>query len=133
MLISPSWIEDGLWLRKKVSLSSMPNRILEYPPKLHDIIGGTIVKVMIGTIPNVFCWVEFRGICRKPLHLNPRMLGQEFVHFFAPVNGGPIPQKNQRAAKMFQQIFQKSSHIQPIQIPFAELDDGFIRFLHIKV
>jgi hypothetical protein len=77
---------------------------------------------MIGTIPNIFRRIEFRGIRRKTLHANPRMPRQKFLHFFAPMDGGPIPQKDQRPPKMFQQIFQKSSHIQPIQIPLPELD-----------
>ena len=77
---------------------------------------------MIGTIPNIFRRIEFRGICRKTLHANPRMPRQKLLHFFAPMDGGPIPQKDQRPTKMFQQIFQKGSHIQPIQIPLPELD-----------
>jgi hypothetical protein len=77
---------------------------------------------MIGTIPNIFSRVEFRGIRRESLHMNARMPQQKFLHLFPPMDGGPIPQKDKRPTKMFQQIFQKSSHIQSIQIPLPELD-----------
>jgi hypothetical protein len=77
---------------------------------------------MIGTIPNIFRRIDLRGIRRKSLHANPRMPRQKFLHLFAPMDRSPIPQKNQRSAKMFAQIFQESTHIQPIQIPFPELD-----------
>ena len=77
---------------------------------------------MIGTIPNIFRRIEFRSIRGEPFNVNPRMPEQKFLHFFAPMDGGPIPQKHQRPPKMFQQIFQKGSHIQSIQIPLPDLD-----------
>jgi len=77
---------------------------------------------MVGTIPNIFRRIEFRSIRRKSFYANPRMSVQKFIHLFSSMNGGAIPQKDQRPAKMLQKIFQKVAHIQPIQIPLPNLD-----------
>jgi len=81
---------------------------------LHGISAGDISKFYFIPRPTVLHYLS--------LYANPRMPRQKFIHFFAPMDGGPIPQKDQRPTKMFQQIFQKSSPIQPIQIPLSDLD-----------
>lgn len=77
---------------------------------------------MIGSIPNIFRRIQFRSIRGEPFNVNPRMPQQKSIHFFASMDRGSIPQKDQRPAKMLQQIFQKGVHIQTIQIPLPNLD-----------
>lgn len=77
---------------------------------------------MISAIPDIFRRIEFRRITRKILRPQSRMPSQKCFHLFAAMDGRPIPQKDQRPPKMFQQIFQKSPHVQPVQIPPVELD-----------
>lgn len=56
------------------------------------------------------------------MYLESSMLENKLCDLFAPMDGSPIPQKDHRTAKLLEQLFEESPHIQASEVMLAKLD-----------
>jgi hypothetical protein len=53
--------------------------------------------------------------------MNSPMLRQKLLHLFATVNSPSVPEQKDRSAQVLEQVFEKGSHIQSVEVPAAKL------------
>ena len=63
-----------------------------------DVLGAAIGEFSLGQRPNSFIGVEFRGVGRKMLDSETRVLTEELLERFSLMGGGVIQENNDGAA-----------------------------------
>lgn len=75
--------------------------------ELRDVVGLTIGEWMLGSVPGRFDRIEFRRVCGQLLQLQTRILVAECLQPFAIVDCGTIPNDDDMAAQMLEQVPEK--------------------------
>jgi hypothetical protein len=70
-------------------------------------------------VPDIFRWIEFRGIGREWFHMQSWMASDLLLDFAAAMDGSLIPEQDHRPPKMPEQVFEKGPDIQPCEIAGA--------------
>lgn len=72
--------------------------------------------------PNIFCWVEFRGITRKTVHLQARVSLQQRLDSRVAMDRAIVPQQNDRAGQLLEQVLQETSDIRAFETAPPKLE-----------
>ena len=72
--------------------------------KLSDVVRPAVGQRLLGLIPHAFIGIQFRGVSRKALHLQPRMSLQEVPDWFSSMDLSVVPNHDDNPAKMTQQM-----------------------------
>ena len=94
----------------------------EAPMELIQTARRAVGQRGIALTPHEFGRVKLRRVGREPLHLDSRTLRQVALNFLAPVDGASIPQENDRAPEMFEQMLQERDDMQSREIIAAQPD-----------
>ncbi len=76
---------------------------LEFTEVAWDAVGHGALEVT----PNVFIGVELRGVPRKTIRVEPRVLLNELPHQNAPVLAATVPEEDHRATEVPKQLLKK--------------------------
>ena len=87
----------------------------EHAVEFRDVLGAAVGQPAVALAPDILSRVEFRSIRREELVLDPGMLSQEVLHCPAAVDRALVPEQDQGAAKMLEQVPEKSSDIQAVE------------------
>jgi len=90
--------------------------------ELRNILRGAVGQAAIALAPDVLSRIEFRGVRREVLRLNPGVPAEERLHGLTPVNRALIPEQDQRAAEVSQELPEEPANIQPIEAAGLEPD-----------
>jgi len=95
---------------------------MEAAAQLVDVPWGAVRQSRIILIPNVFGRVELGSVSREPLHMDAGMASQVIPDVSAPVDGSPVPQKDDRSLEVFEQVFKENNDIEPCEVVRPEVD-----------
>ena len=90
--------------------------------ELVEIAGSAVGQGGIALAPDELGRVEFRGIGREPLHMDSRTLRQITLNLLAPVDGAAVPQENDRAPEMPEQMLQEREDMQASEVVATQPD-----------
>ena len=82
-------------------------------------MGARLAKA-VGLGPDIFRWIEFRGVSQELFHPQPGMGSNPVFNRLAAMNGSPIPQQDHGTSQMPKQVTQEGSDIQPREIAAAQ-------------
>jgi hypothetical protein len=78
--------------------------------QLVDVERTAVGKFSFGERPNAFIGIEVRGVSRKVLDVETRLLAEELVKRSTVVGGGVIQQDDDGTSEVPQQLAQKKAH-----------------------
>ena len=81
----------------------------------------TVGQVGVGLAPNELGRIEFGCITRKLFHLEPGMIGQKSLDGHLPMDGCPIPERNNRPRDLRHQRLEKTQDIGAFETAPAEM------------
>jgi len=90
--------------------------------ELRHILRGAVGQPTVALTPDVLSRVEFRGVRREVLRLNPGVLAEERLHGLTPMDRALVPEQDQRAAEVSQELPEEPADIQPIEAAALEPD-----------
>ena len=108
--------------KKVLARADPPHGVMETAAQLVDVPGGAVRQSRIILIPYVFGRVEFGSVSREPLDMDAGMAFQVIPDLSAPVDGSPVPQKDDGALEVFEQVFKESNDIEPREVVRSEVD-----------
>ena len=76
----------------------------EVTPELVLVVGSPVGQRLLRELPHAFVGVEFRGVARKAVQVEPREGTAQGTDRLALVDGAPIPEENHGAAEMAEQM-----------------------------
>ncbi len=113
--LAPPW-----QLRTKDASPESPLRATRTGQACHDIFSQfrlavrcRACRVFTDLGPDALCWIQFWSCNRKPFDHQPRMLRQKNFDRFALMNRMSIPEQQDWAGHMCQQVFQKLNNLLP--------------------
>jgi hypothetical protein len=96
--------------------------MVEPSGQLAAVEGNAIGQIRVVFAPDVFRRVEFGSIRRKPFEMNAMTSSEKIPHFPALVDGSAIPEEEDGAAKVSEQMSQKRADVQAREIMGAHTD-----------
>ena len=90
--------------------------------KLNNVLGCTVGQRIFGFGPHKLIGIEFGGIGRKSMHMEPLVLANELLNDEAPVDGTAIPQQHNRSAQVAQKVTQETDDLHPGNIDAVEAE-----------
>jgi len=90
--------------------------------KLNDVLWCTIGQRVFGFGPHKLIGIEFWGIGRKSMHMEPLVLANELLDDEAPVDGAAIPEQHNRSAQVAQKVTQEADDLHPRNIGAVETE-----------
>jgi len=87
-----------------------------------DVVGATVRETPFGVGPDGFVRVELRGVRRKKLEMQPREPAAEFSNPFSFVNAGVVPDHEDVAAEVAQQVPEESADLVVPDVPRVALE-----------
>lgn len=94
------------------------SRAVQALAQLAEIVGRAVGEFMVGLSPHVLGGIEFRGVRREEVDIEPRMIGEERADFVPAMDRPPIPEQVDRAAEMAEQVLEKRPDVQAAEIPW---------------
>jgi hypothetical protein len=88
--------------------------------KLDNIFGCAIGQSMFGFGPDKLIGIEFWGIGRKSMHMEPLALANELLNDEASVNGAAVPEQHNGSAQVAQQVAQEADDLHPGNVGTVE-------------
>jgi len=89
--------------------------------QLLDVSWRTTGEIVLHLGPDKLNRIEFWRAGRKVVHMDTRMLSQELLYLLALMNGRFVPNQNDRAAHMLQQMLQKINDLVTRQVALVRL------------
>jgi hypothetical protein len=89
--------------------------------QLFDVSGCTTGEIVLHLGPDKLDWIEFWRAGRKVVHMDTRMLSQELLYLLALMNGRFVPNQNDGATHMLQQMLQKINDLVTRQVALVRL------------
>lgn len=90
--------------------------------KLDNIFGRAIGQRVFGFGPHKLIGIEFGGIGRKSMHMEPLALANELFNDDACVNGAAVPEQHNWAAQVAQQVTQEADDLHPRNVGAVETE-----------
>ena len=84
--------------------TDLPGSRMKESVQLSHIRGSAVGQAAVRLVPDVLGRIEFRGVGREVLRVDPRMLLQEAADLFAAVDGALIPEEKHRTPKVSHQM-----------------------------
>lgn len=122
---SPSPGEIGRKDTRPEQASGSPNppvRLAEHPVELRQTGWGTVGQRSVALRPHELRRVEFGGITWEVFYAHPWMLSEKGLDLPASMNRALIPQQDDRAADLSEQVGEKGPDIQTVQGASAKLE-----------
>jgi hypothetical protein len=100
---------------KHASFSPNPfDRLTQLMPQMREIEAADVAQLdPFKLFPQALAWIEFGGIRRQALQVHPlgRAIGQERLDDLAAMDGGAIPNNEQAAGNLTEEVLQKGNDI----------------------
>jgi len=84
-------------------------------------IGPAVGQPGLEMIPHAFVGVQFRGVGRERLQVQPRGAAEEFLHGLAPMNPPIVQQHHKVARNLAQQLPEKGRYFAALDIVLIEV------------
>ena len=98
------------------------NSAAESTCKLNQVLWRTIGQRVFGFGPHKLIGIEFWGIGRKSMYMEPLVLANELLNDEAPVDGAAIPEQHNRSAQVAQKVTQETDDLHPRNIGAVETE-----------
>lgn len=90
--------------KESLGVSDAMHSAAQSAAKLDNIFGRTIGQRVFGLGPYELIGVEFWGVGRQPMRMEPAVVAEELLDDCAPVDGAAIPQEHNRCAQMPEEV-----------------------------
>ena len=90
--------------------------------KLNDVFWRTIGQGVFGFGPHKLIGIKFWGIGWKPMHMESRVLANEFLNDEAPVDRAAIPEQHNRSTQVAQKVMQEADDFHSRNIGAVETE-----------